>query len=247
MNCRKSTRVSLITMGVLLFMFAMALTLVSFDITNFVHEAQITLAHNPEMRMVDKYDAAQQKLFHLLAPLDLLYAIEALLGDGVIIWRVWVLWGNTKRREYRKLIKPVVNNVHVRGPSRTHRVERVMILLVESGVIYFIFFLVIVIGNIPNVENNPGISFAFFVYSYSTSVVVGLYPTVITLIANSDSAVLDTAISTTLGSNVNTLKLPNSTIERGSSRRTRDLELSTFATEVTADDRHEGKKAVTTL
>jgi len=103
-----------------------------------------------------------------------------------------------------------------------------MILFVESGVFYFLFFLVQVIGNIPGVETNPSMRFAFLIYSFSTSVVVGIYPTALIILAHSENAVLDTAVASTLASSTVAFKLTGSQGGR-STKRTDDLELSSFS------------------
>ncbi|KAG6865418.1 hypothetical protein C0991_002808 [Blastosporella zonata] len=95
-----------------------------------------------------------------------------------------------KTWEYRRTIRPIV--LKEENSNKT-RVEKVMTLLIESGILYLFFFLVQVIGNIPGVEAKNASSFAFLVYSYSTSVIVGLYPTIVVVLAHSQHAVLDTA------------------------------------------------------
>ncbi|KAG6850387.1 hypothetical protein H0H93_013942 [Arthromyces matolae] len=287
------TKTSLITLNVLLVIYALALTVSGLDITKFVHEAHYTLLYNPDLSVTEKYQVATQMVFRLSAPADLLYIIEALLGDGIIIWRVWVLWGNSRRWwvilipaalfvgsivamfllgycvvhlgtsivngsfqhpqfcknvqtttyimptvitavttiligvktwEYRKHIKPIVT---VYGVHRSTSVERVLMLLVESGMIYFIFFLVIVIGNIPGSEKDPNISFAASVYSDLASVIVGMYPTIITLLSNSEGVMKHKAANSALATN--------------------DIHFATILTETTDDnydvrEAREGKK-----
>ncbi|KAG6826802.1 hypothetical protein H0H92_014361 [Tricholoma furcatifolium] len=265
-------------------MYSMALVMWSFDLTNFVREVQTTLIDNPEGSMADKYAIATHLTFSLVAPEDLLYAYMTILGDGIVVWRVYALWRGTTRAwvaifpvalllgslahlgtaivdgsfqnpafcknvqtasysmatvttavatiliawkswEYRLSIKPMVSRMTI---GRATRVERFMVLLIESGVLYFLFFLVQVIGNIPGVESHPRLSFAFYVYSFSTSVVVGIYPTAVIILAHSDNAVLDTAVASTL-----TPSTTNYTSSKGhsglGSRRANDLELSAFS------------------
>ncbi|KAG6865315.1 hypothetical protein C0991_003619 [Blastosporella zonata] len=288
----------------------MALVMWGFDITNFVREVQTTLIRDPDLPMGVKYATALQNTFSLVAPLDLLYAYMSILGDGIVIWRVYGLWRQSKRAwviifplalllgslvsaliltfcvvhlgteivdgsfqspafcknvqtasysmatvttavatiliawktwEYRQSIKPMVS---VLTPGRTTRAERVMILLIESGVLYFLFFLVQVIGNIPGVESNPNLSFAFFVYSFSTSVVVGIYPTVVIILAHSEHAVLDTAVASTLTpSNYPSFK---SSVQSGRAvARTADLQLSVFT--ASAHSQHAEEEKPTAL
>ncbi|KAG6915371.1 hypothetical protein DXG01_011800 [Tephrocybe rancida] len=95
-----------------------------------------------------------------------------------------------KTWEYRRTIRPMI--LKEENAPRP-RVDKIMTLLVESGILYLFFFLVQVIGNIPGVEAKNASSFAFLVYSYSTSVIVGLYPTIVVVLAHSQHAVLDTA------------------------------------------------------
>ncbi|KAF5379131.1 hypothetical protein D9615_005857 [Tricholomella constricta] len=250
------------TLAIVTVMFIMAVILWILDIVNFITEATRTLIHNPDTPLDVKLADAHHTIFGRLVVTDLFYSYMCLLGDSVIIWRVYAFYGHGKQRwilalpwamlggsfissmlltycgarlgaeivngsfqkplfckgvqtasysmgfatttvatvliaiktwEYRRTIKPMVNSTNANGVSR---VEKVMTLLVESGVLYLLFFLVQVIGNIPGVEAKNASSFAFLVYSYSTSVIVGLYPTIIVVLAHSQHAVLDTAAAT---------------------------------------------------
>ncbi|KAF8074732.1 hypothetical protein FPV67DRAFT_1474757 [Lyophyllum atratum] len=118
--------------------------------------------------------------------------------------------------EYRRTIKPRLNRA-----GRMTQVEKIMILLVESGFLYFLFFLAQVIGNTPRVSAavlvREDLTFSYLVYSFSTSIIVvctsvsllphmhfesfpsdpqGMYPTLIIVLANSRRGVLDDAVST---------------------------------------------------
>ncbi|KAG6916819.1 hypothetical protein DXG01_005201 [Tephrocybe rancida] len=262
------------------------LVLWGFDITNFIHAAQITLIHNPDLPMAEKYITSQQKVFDLLAPLDLIYAYMALLGDGIVVWRVVVLWGHTKRRwviaipfmllvgslgtkiidgsfqspafcknvqtatysvptattavatvligwktwEYHQSSRILVNASNSVPGSMTLKVEKVLLLLVESGILYFLFFLIIVIGNIPGIEDNTGFSFAFFIYSYSTSVVVGLYPTAVIILTHSqtktpDGSPVADSLQFSSGAAASTLR---GSIRPRKATHPEELELSTY-------------------
>ncbi|KAG6909643.1 hypothetical protein DXG01_016223, partial [Tephrocybe rancida] len=67
----------MITLLVLLIMFAMALVMWGFDVTNFVRDAQTTLIRDPDLPMGVKYASAVQKTFSLLALEELLYGYMA--------------------------------------------------------------------------------------------------------------------------------------------------------------------------
>lgn len=302
------TRVPLITLIALLVMFGMALVMWGFDITNFVHEVQITLIRDPEAPLDAKYGVALKEVFHLAAVLNALYSYMSILGDAIVVWRVYALWGRTTRRwvvllplgllfgsflvsivltycvarlgteiidgsfqkpafckniqttsyamavattavatiliglktwEYRRSIKPMVSSITT---GRSTRVERVMILFVESGVLYFLFFLVEVIGNIPGVETNPSMRFAFLVYSFSTSVVVGIYPTALIILAHSEIAVLDSAVASTLTPSTGAFKFSSSAQGGVSTKRTNDIEL--FRVTADSHSQKEGKSMI---
>ncbi|KAG5730268.1 hypothetical protein E4T56_gene10558 [Termitomyces sp. T112] len=243
------SRVSIITLLAVLLMYIMALVMWAFDVANFVHQVQIPLMSNPDQHIDKKYHMSQQKVFSLIAPLDLLYSYMALLGDSIVVWRVFVLWGQSRRRwvvvlplallvgslitsilltfcvarlgtaiinggfedpafcknaqmasyvtptatttvatiliawkswEHRRAM-PIISTPNSLQSSKT---TGVLLMLVESGVLYFLFFLTIVIGNTSPIQNNSRLSFAFFVYTYSTSVVVGLYPTLVIFLSH---------------------------------------------------------------
>ncbi|KAG6884613.1 hypothetical protein C0993_009525 [Termitomyces sp. T159_Od127] len=67
-------RVPVITLIILLTMYAMALAMWGFDVTNLVREIQTTLISNPEAPMADKYEVASHDIFSLVAPLDVMYS-----------------------------------------------------------------------------------------------------------------------------------------------------------------------------
>ncbi|GLB44601.1 hypothetical protein LshimejAT787_1702280 [Lyophyllum shimeji] len=107
-----------------------------------------------------------------------------------------------------------------------------MILFVESGVLYFLFFLV---------ER-----FAFVVYSFSTSVVVGIYSTALVILAHSENAVLDSVITSTLTPSTGPYKFSTTittTTEGGiNTNRTNDIELFSLTAE--SHPQKEEKRAI---
>ncbi|KAG6825241.1 hypothetical protein H0H92_004304 [Tricholoma furcatifolium] len=97
--------------------------------------------------------------------------------------------------EYIRTVKPDLRRV-----SNMTRVEKVMLLLVESG--FVLFKLAQVIGNIPSVSSGistrADLGFADLVFSYSTSIIVGWYPTLVVIIAHSQHTVMDSSILSTI-------------------------------------------------
>jgi len=84
------------------------------------------------------------------------------------------------------------------------QVERILIVLVESGFFYFLFFLIQVIGDIPIVEDtinsSTTLTILMMMFDYSSSTFVGIYPTMIVILAHSKHAVMDEATVRTDGS-----------------------------------------------
>ncbi|KAF7343925.1 hypothetical protein MVEN_01681200 [Mycena venus] len=257
----------LLTVAILT-MFALAIVLWTLDLVNFIMEAKITLIQNSEDPIDTKANKALAFIFRLEGAQDLLYAYMTLLGDAVIIDRIWKLqafsgslWvlsvpcaflfgsvvatimlttcvaqlgpGNLQESfqnplcnkvqsitfvmpcantavttiligvttwKYRKSIAPLFrNNDSDVGSRKTKRTqcERILVLLLESGILYFLFFATQVIVATPPVhtwtESLPGLVFALKMYTYSTSVIVGMYPTILIVLANSKHNVLDRA------------------------------------------------------
>ncbi|KAG6908778.1 hypothetical protein DXG01_003307 [Tephrocybe rancida] len=224
-------------------MFLIATALLGIDLANYVTVVTSSFIHNPEVPLDTRYGNASDITFNRVVVIDALYGYmlqQTVLGDAIVIWRVYAFWGQGKRRwamfllcamllgsaittilltycvavlgtdifdgafqrpvfcrniqttsyampaattfvataligittwEYRRVIRPDLSKV-----SRQTRVEKVMLLLVESGFIYFLFFLAQVINNIPAVSAGMSaredLSFADLVFTFSTSIVV---------------------------------------------------------------------------
>lgn len=258
------TRVSVINLTIVVILFLLAVSLFIIDVINYVSEVTTSFIHHPDVPLSQSFASARDSIFSLAAVIDALYAYMTILGDAVIIWRVYVFWGQGKRRwvlvipwtmllgslvssalltycvaklgteiidgafkkpefcrsiqttsysmaaattfaatvligittwEYRRSIKPRLSRA-----GGVTQVEKILILLVESGFLYFLFFLAQVIGNTPRVSAavlaREDLTFSYLVYSFSTSIIVGMYPTLIIVLANSRRAVLDEAVTT---------------------------------------------------
>ncbi|KAJ7067541.1 hypothetical protein C8F01DRAFT_1365593, partial [Mycena amicta] len=103
--------------------------------------------------------------------------------------------------KHRSVVAPLYSS----GSSSTNsftkkqpsQVQRILMLLVESGFFYFLFFLIQVIGDIPIVEDtinsNTTLTILMMMFDYSSSTFVGIYPTMIIILAHSKHAVIDRA------------------------------------------------------
>ncbi|KAI0643438.1 hypothetical protein C8Q79DRAFT_1012718 [Trametes meyenii] len=75
--------------------------------------------------------------------------------------------------------------------STQTRTQKVMLMIIESGVLYMLFFLWQVISSLkPSLNNNPSVSFGLTVYNFCTSLIVGIYPTIIVILAHSKHSML---------------------------------------------------------
>ncbi|RDX48515.1 hypothetical protein OH76DRAFT_1483874 [Lentinus brumalis] len=258
---RKSrTTLSLCTCTAVFVMFGLALSLWMIDIHNVVIEIQLTLLSTTADSLDDAYGVAVSQVLRLASVEDVLYAYMTLVGDSIIIWRVYAFWSQGAERLI--LIVPIAfllgsiassmmlsycasrlgadivlgtyqnpafcRNIQTASYSTTlattgvattliaykvweyrrtyleafgtsskrTRTQQIMVSLVESGIIYMLFFLVQVIVSLASVndkiESRPSFAFAFTVYSFSTSCIVGIYPTAVVLLVNSRHSVLKT-------------------------------------------------------
>ncbi|KAI0656060.1 hypothetical protein C8Q70DRAFT_922311 [Cubamyces menziesii] len=252
------TRVSVCTCFVVFLMFGLALALWMIDIHNVVTEIQITLLDTSTAPLSDVYFSAVQKILRLASVEDVVYSYLTILGDTIIIWRVYAFWSRGKERLV--LIIPIAfllgsistsmmlsycaarlgadialgtyqhpafcrniqtasysttlattgvatiligyktweyRQTHLEAfgkMSRQTRTQKIMLMLVESGVIYMLFFVVQVVMSLSSVnesiEERPALAFALTIYQYITSLIVGIYPTVVVVLVNSKHSVL---------------------------------------------------------
>ncbi|KAI9060793.1 hypothetical protein FKP32DRAFT_1016645 [Trametes sanguinea] len=270
------TKVSVFTCTVIIIMFCLALSLWMIDIHNVILEVQMTLLSNSAAPMSDIYASAIRQVLRLAAVEDVLYAYMTILGDILIIWRVYAFWSRGRGRVV--LIVPlafllgsistaltlsycaarlgadiklgtyqhpqVCRNIQTasysmtlattavataliaykfwdyqreddelfRRMTRSSWRQKLMLVLIESGMVYMLFFLVQVIVSLATVNasinKSAALVFASTVYSFNTSLLVartfpspcpyyvvrtltyhfatqGIYPTAVVLLVHS--------------------------------------------------------------
>ncbi|KAG6902333.1 hypothetical protein C0995_001370 [Termitomyces sp. Mi166 len=185
-------------------MFLIASTLLGIDLANYVTTITDSFIHNPDLSIDGRYENASDITFKRVVVIDALYGYMTVLGDIIVVWRVYAFWRHGKQRwvlvflcamllgslittflltycvavlgtdifdgsfqkpafcrniqttsyampaattfvatvligiatwEYRRMIRPNIT----KGSQRT-RAEKVMLLLIESGFLYFLFF-----------------------------------------------------------------------------------------------------------
>ncbi|KAH9923647.1 uncharacterized protein B0H18DRAFT_458561 [Fomitopsis serialis] len=125
-------------------------------------------------------------------------------------------------REYRFTVGAQVH----RMTSKKTRAERIMTILVESGFLYFLFFLEAVVtdsGNVGELETStPQLAFASTVWTYMTSHILGIYPVVIVILVHSHKSYIDDTTTTVATASSGTISYgsPTSSGTYWGSRRT---------------------------
>ncbi|KAI0033006.1 hypothetical protein K488DRAFT_16078, partial [Vararia minispora EC-137] len=111
--------------------------------------------------------------------------LTTLVSTIMISFKTW---------EYRRTIKTSLTDA-------SSRVERVMIILVESGILYFLFFLEVFISSLGDITQRqaatPSLAFASTVYIYASSHIVGIYPTIIVILVHYQKSYIDTTTTQT--------------------------------------------------
>nr|GAT47163.1 predicted protein [Mycena chlorophos] len=119
-----------------------------------------------------------------------------------------ILIAMTARTHHRR-VSPIHFNSE--GRKTRTRVERVFLILVETGFFYFLFFLIQILGDLNAVENlinnNTTLYVLMNMFDYSSSVIVGAYPTLIIVLAHSKR--------TTLATDVHSVSHGDSTLRSG--------------------------------
>ncbi|RPD52998.1 hypothetical protein L226DRAFT_617659 [Lentinus tigrinus ALCF2SS1-7] len=254
----KRSRASYCLCAAVFVMFGLALALWMLDIHMVVSEVQMTFLSDSTDPLASLYSTAQSHNIRFAAVEDILYAYMTVIGDGVIIWRVYAFWSYGKERIV--VLLPIVmllgstatslmltycavnsgsgivlgsfqhppfcRNIQTASYSMTlattaiatiliayktwqHRrmyldafgkqsrrtwTQNVMFVLIETGILYMLFFLIQVILSLKSVnasiaKSSVG-SFAVTMYQYSTSTIVGSYPTIIIVLVHSKHGVL---------------------------------------------------------
>ncbi|THV02289.1 hypothetical protein K435DRAFT_836507 [Dendrothele bispora CBS 962.96] len=129
--------------------------------------------------------------------------ISYILGDAIVVWRAWILFDG--QQLYRVLLSACIlgslgaliltNAVatcligykawyyrnfiktHLGGINRRNKVEHILILLIEGGVIYCVLWVLILLAQLHGVFNDLGSAILQAISPHATS----MYPTIIIL------------------------------------------------------------------
>ncbi|GJF00167.1 hypothetical protein PsYK624_164460 [Phanerochaete sordida] len=99
-------------------------------------------------------------------------------ATSLILYKTW---------SYRRIHIDVFGGAWSRTP-----VQNFLLLLVESGVLYMLFFAVQVIVSLDavntRINQNAVLALAFTVYEYNSSIIVGIYPTIVVILARTHTS-----------------------------------------------------------
>ncbi|KZV70602.1 hypothetical protein PENSPDRAFT_752405 [Peniophora sp. CONT] len=105
-------------------------------------------------------------------------------ATAMICWKTWI---------YRRTIK---SNLRL---NKKTLVEKVMIILIESGVLYALFFLQYLISSTVTVSalelSTPQLQFAANIWTYMTNHIMGAYPVVVVILVRSQRSYIDDAMN----------------------------------------------------
>ncbi|KAI0028789.1 hypothetical protein K488DRAFT_57743 [Vararia minispora EC-137] len=283
LKSRRPPAHSLALLGIVTTMFLLDTVLTIFDIHDVILEVTTVLTSSSPASLQDKYEHAQLASLWPLAPI--FYTLMTVLGDTVIIWRVFVFWYGTYERWFLSVLVAIflasvvllfmIINCSVRakgllvlgnlengvfcmnvqsasylatvittlvatlmigyktwvyrrqigsvlsGSSSRSRVERVMMILVESGVMYFLFYTAVFIPSIGNLatkeSKSPSLTFSSTIFNYASSRIVGIYPTIIVILVHYQKSYIDSATQQATSIQFGTLSVPNTTRTFGNS------------------------------
>nr|GAT44326.1 predicted protein [Mycena chlorophos] len=88
---KNRSRTYLVLVTSLLVMFILAVTLWALDLTTFIYEPKFVLVQDPNGDLADKLTAASAFISRVLGAQAALYAYMALIGDAIVIHRLWML------------------------------------------------------------------------------------------------------------------------------------------------------------
>ncbi|VDB86988.1 unnamed protein product [Peniophora sp. CBMAI 1063] len=116
--------------------------------------------------------------------------VTTAVATGMICWKTWV---------YRRTI-----GSSFRSTNRKTRAEKIMTILIESGVLFFLFCLSAVVddvGNVPDLETStPQLAFASTIWTYMTSHILGIYPVLVVILVHSQKSYIDGVTNSSSGS-----------------------------------------------
>ncbi|ETW76315.1 hypothetical protein HETIRDRAFT_118682 [Heterobasidion irregulare TC 32-1] len=188
---------------VTLTMFSMSTAVLGLNFATVVQEVRHWFILNPSLSLVERERVASNYSARFDWVQDTLFSVEFSIGDSIVLWRAWTLSqasGNTIyivyvgillilasfNRQHRRLIKASFGDT-----ARRTRVEKVLVLLVESGVIYFALWVAQIFDFLPITSSSAAAGTASTILSSAGNQLVGLYPTIIVVLVHYQRSLWD--------------------------------------------------------
>ncbi|KAI0694063.1 hypothetical protein BC835DRAFT_1306488 [Cytidiella melzeri] len=220
-------------LAIVLVMYAMDVVLWIIDVRNVVVKLDLTLIRGGSKSLNDRYTNANSEILRLSIVEDALYSYLVVLGDFIIVSRVFVFWSDGLR-ERLVLVVPcmvyagsIVRN-YLGTESGQSPVKKIFIILVDTGVIYVLYFVIEVFFGFNSINSaisaHHNLEFALLIYQYTTSSIVGIYPTIVVILVHTHSSLLDSPTIITAASSVQFTAAPGArTWRSGSEKHANDM------------------------
>ncbi|KAI0345928.1 hypothetical protein BDW22DRAFT_928458 [Trametopsis cervina] len=257
---RRRRKFAQATLMIVLVMYIMDVALWIMDVRSVMVEVDLALIRTSDGRTLEeRYDAANEAILRIHLIEDVLYAYMTILGDAIVLSRVFAFWSQGTERlvllipcalylgsivlsglvtycaaqsdaqinlgafthpsfcshiqtssywaqlatpavatiligvktwKYRRMVQSYLGSQIHRSP-----VNRAMIILVDTGLLYVLYFLAEVILGFgalnQKVSGHPNLAFVMEVYAFTTSSIVGIYPTVVVILVHTHCSILD--------------------------------------------------------
>ncbi|THH18067.1 hypothetical protein EW146_g2850 [Bondarzewia mesenterica] len=220
------SRANLILLAVTLIMFASSTCWWGLELAVIIKQIQDILILNPDHTLESKFSTANHFTSLMDAGQQSLGVIIYLLSDVIVVWRAWVLYPNNRKPiiatvsllicatklmvnimatsliGYKawKHHQEIKNNL---GPRKKTQVEKILALLVESGILYCFIWIVNIMmsfkSSTSNIDTLSGICIQ----------IAGIYPTIIVILVSHQNTVWEMSdISITADHNGQSLSMP---------------------------------------
>ncbi|KAI0705167.1 hypothetical protein BC835DRAFT_1410044 [Cytidiella melzeri] len=250
---RRRNKIAISTWSIVLAMYSIKLTLWFIDARNIIYALDVLFVQDSSDTLVEKQLRANQSVLKLDLVEDVLYAYMVVLGDAIVLWRVYAFWHTGhelfvlaipaavylgsfvcaglvtycaaqsttnlafgaftnphfcrniqhtsywmqfgmaavatlligyKTWRYRRMIRTLLGD----EVTWISPVSKAMIIMLDTGVLYMLFFLAEAIFSAIDiqayVQGHSARALALEIYQYQTSAIVGIYPTIVVILVH---------------------------------------------------------------
>ncbi|KAJ6562109.1 hypothetical protein B0H19DRAFT_1375317 [Mycena capillaripes] len=183
------TPAAFIMVCVVIYLYAAATILWVLNVVEFYKSVHLFLMDTTNTPLPDRGALVDEKTATLSIARDSLFMFSMIVGDSVLVWRVWVIFFSHTMGLFVSL-RDVVHLVWEhrqmgrRLQLRKSTTDRILSLLVESGFIYCLLWVPQLIPYLDAPHTNYGLYYATMVIDAFGTQLSGMYPTLIIVIVN---------------------------------------------------------------